>query len=104
MNRKLVVLSIGMMAGALWWTGCATPSTEPPPAVMDGSDQQVSRDVRDRLSQDLRLAAQTIGVTVSKGVVTVRGVVPNESMRSQVIGTVRSTPGVKGVLDQLTRQ
>lgn len=76
--------------------------TAPPPASVYGvgGDRDTVLAVRARLSDDPILARRAIGVTASRGIVTLSGSVP-ANFRSHALVIASGTPGVRGVEDRL---
>lgn len=66
-------------------------------------DRQLARDVLNRLLDDSITGSLMFGVNAQNGMVTVDGAVPDETIRTRALGIVRSTPGVRGVIDRLSR-
>lgn len=82
-------------------SGCGTISG----TTESGSgDRMIAADVRDRLAGDPVTGSCVIGVSVTDGVVTLRGTVPDESVHLRAKGVVRGTDGVKGIVDNLNVQ
>jgi hyperosmotically inducible periplasmic protein len=68
------------------------------PAVTDAS---VTADIHAKLEQNKLLRNAQVTIATKEGVVTISGTVPSDFARDQVMETVRSTPGVVRVDDQL---
>lgn len=66
-------------------------------------DKDIVHEVVDRLRSDSITGNYAFGVTSEDGVVTLRGSVSDQNARLRAVGIVRSTPGVKGVIDKLFR-
>ncbi|OQW97346.1 MAG: hypothetical protein BWK77_01960 [Verrucomicrobia bacterium A1] len=93
-------IRMGVAAAAcLAAAGCMTG---PPPASVYGvgGDRETVLAVRARLSDDPVLAHRAIGVTASRGIVTLSGSVP-AGLRAHALVIASSTPGVRGVEDRL---
>jgi len=82
-------------------TTVLVPST-PPPAVVS-SDVTVANSVSQLLKGDRSLAEATRNVEafVSDGVVTLRGSVPTDHHRDEIVERISRLPGVASVRDQL---
>jgi osmotically-inducible protein OsmY len=78
--------------------GCAAPGGGP---TMSEADAEIAARVAQRLAFDAGLRDQLYGIDVYGGEVTVRGTVSSEAERLRLIGVVRGTPGVTGVIDRL---
>ena len=88
------------LTGFLFTSGCTTYSTTTPGATA-GSNDQIEDDVIERLRQDDLTSTQGFGVRIEGGIATLYGSVPDEIVRLRALGIVRSTPGVKEVVDKL---
>jgi len=73
-----------------------------PPGVFE-VDKRVAKAVRQMLDENPALASHSRGVRVqvAKGIVTLRGTVPSEDAKSQIIEQIRDMPGVGRVDDRL---
>jgi osmotically-inducible protein OsmY len=97
--KKLIAVVVMMMAlVAVFVSGCGTVSGTSDSAP---ADRLIANDVRDRLAADPDTGPCNIGVSVTDGVVTLRGSVPNEVIRLRAKGIARGTDGVKGIVDSL---
>lgn len=94
---------LGMVALAAALSGCSTLS-DLDTVVEPRNDAELGQLVSDRLSQDAVAARNQYRVSADAGIVTVTGLIPGEPERARVLGIVRGTPGVKGVVDQLERR
>lgn len=99
-----VCLMLLLAAGSLFaLTGCATP-----PAGENiserVSDRELERLVMSRIAQEVLLDRATIMAVSDESVVTLKGMIITESQRMRAIAIARATPGVLGVIDQLTRR
>ncbi|HVM93654.1 MAG TPA: BON domain-containing protein [Terriglobales bacterium] len=81
------VLAGVLIAGA----GCAKAPT----------DSQLGDQIRAKFKQDSGLQEKTIGVEISKGVVTLSGTVDNDAERSAASRYASTTPGIKEVVNNL---
>ena len=95
MKKRCWIVSLAGLIG-LCLAGCTTP-----PA---GAEQNLKDEVLHRLNQDDLTKRQTIGVTVEQGVVTLVGVVPDDTLRMRAVGIAKGTPGVQKVEDRLQRK
>ncbi len=78
------------------------PPSAPPPAA-SGVDQGVAEAIHRVLRGDANLAAASrkVQASVRKGVVTLRGTVPTDHDREEIISRISKLPGVDRVEDQL---
>ncbi|TAN39172.1 MAG: BON domain-containing protein [Verrucomicrobia bacterium] len=77
--------------------GCSTLSST--------DDQDLQRIIMERLNQDNLVRRQMLNVTVQEGVVILRGVVNDETVRMRAVSIVQGTPGVqKKIQDQTVRR
>ncbi len=79
-----------------------SPPTTPPPGITD-SDVVIAESVSQLLKGDgsLAEASRNIQATVERGVVTLRGSVPSDHDRDEIVQRVSQVPGVVRVRDQL---
>lgn len=94
--RKLLGI-VGIFVG-LSLAGCASLDT-----AAGGTDAEVAAAALDRLAQDTVIGALPVGVSVDQGVATVSGALRDAGARARALSIVRGTPGVKGVVDDLSR-
>lgn len=87
-----ISLSIGMVLIA----GCKHQMQTPP------TDQQVERNIEARLTRDRKLLNQDIMPSFSRGIATLTGTVPEESIRELAGSDAASVPGVRTVVNDLT--
>lgn len=95
-----MTIKLGIAAAACLATaGCMTV---PPPASVYGvgGDRETVFAVRARLAADPFLAHRAIGVTASRGTVTLSGSVP-AGLRAHALAVASGTPGVRGVENRL---
>ena len=97
--RWLLVLPALLVA--LGAAGCATVVPVEAPEGGALQDVEVAQRVADRLSQDLYLERAAITVSCDEGVVTLRGVVRDQTQRVRAVGVARGAAGVAGVIDSL---
>ena len=99
--RIVIVLFMLLLAAPTVFTGCTTLSN--PDAMQSGSasDEQITNDILQRLQDDTVTGRTTFNVEVQNGVVTVRGVVHNESVKGRALGIARGTQGVVDVIDAI---
>lgn len=93
-------LFIVMMVACL--TGCA--SVSPYESGQNRRDGDLASMVSERLNEDNVTWDYIFHVSSDGRVVSISGAVPNESIRSRVIGVALGTPGVDEVVDRLTVQ
>ncbi len=89
--------ALRLLAAALVVAGFAGCSSMP---ELTG-DAALAADVRARLSSDAVTDRCNIGVSVSDGVVTLSGNVPDTGTKARAKDVVRGTEGIKGVVDNL---
>ncbi len=79
-----------------------TPPTTPPPGV-SATDVTVAESVSQLLKGDASLAdaSRNVQATVNGGVVTLRGNVPTDHDRDEIVERVSRLPNVVRVVDQL---
>ena len=68
---------------------------------VEARDDDVQKQVQDRLKQRDDLAGTSVGVEVKNGVARLTGKVASEEQRLAAAITARSTPGVRAVNDEL---
>lgn len=89
---------MGALTIALWTSACRTPDArQESPATASA----LASVIQERLASDPVLRDRFFVITEQNGVITISGVVRNESERMRVISTVRGTPGVSVVNDRL---
>lgn len=80
--------------------GCTTADA-PPVTADQRAATDLSHLVMARLTNDPFLERASIQANSDEGVVTLRGMLRNESQRARALSIARSTPGVRGVIDHL---
>jgi hyperosmotically inducible periplasmic protein len=81
--------------------GCATiPDNS---TIQPATDTQLADAVLQRLTQDAMTSRSAFGVVAENGVVTLYGSLPDDILRARAIAIARSTPGVKDVINKITR-
>jgi osmotically-inducible protein OsmY len=106
-NMKALKIAVGIVAatGSLAIAGCRpTDATQPPqtataPATV--GDDQLETYVRARFQAEDSIRAHDIDVSADNGRVTLRGRVPSDQERQQVLQLARGVSGVQAVDDQL---
>ncbi len=107
MNRALALAAASVFGAALL-AGC-TGSTEQKapepfgtrPATALLQDALTASAVKAKLIGDDPDSTISLGVSVTDGVVTLRGTVHDEAIRRKVVADARATRGVKSVVDKL---
>ena len=84
---------------AIWWT--PGQFTGQGPKNYQRSDDRIKEDVSERLQQSGQIDAHEIEVDVSKGIVTLKGTVPDRGMKRMAEDAVDSCSGVKDVHNEL---
>jgi hypothetical protein len=87
---------------AIWWT--PGEHTGRGPKNYQRSDDRVREDVSEQLTQSGQIDAHDIEVDVSNGIVTLKGTVPDRSMKRMAEDAADSCPGVKDVHNELRVQ
>lgn len=103
MKPSTVALLITAFLAAGFLAGCTTYTPPPSYGATSNADSQLVQDVVGRLSEDGIAERYTFGVTAGGGIVTVQGAIPDEVTRQRVLGIIKGTPGVQGVVDRLYR-
>lgn len=89
---------LGALAIVLWASACTTPDARQDSRANPSSLASV---IQERLAADPLLRDRFFVISEENGVITISGVVRNESERMRVISTARGTPGVSVVNDRL---
>ena len=89
------------LATIMTLTGCTTMTNDA--AVAPTSDAELANSVLQRLTQDAVTGMSTFNVQAENGVVTLYGSLPDNTVRARAIAIARSTPGVKNVINKITR-
>ena len=92
-----------LLAAGLALSGCA---------VLEGqdlgddptSDEGITSIARSRLNNDALVSSSTLSVTVTEGLATLYGTVPDEATRRRAIQILEGTPGVFDVLDRTRKR
>lgn len=71
-------------------------------SVFDRSDSYVAEEVAKVIADDTALDAAELDVTVSSGIVTLTGAVPDREIALRLLGRVRHADGVVAVRDRLS--
>ena len=101
MNNIFRLSLLAILAAVMTLAGCTTmPGNS---TIQPTTDAQLAAAVLQRLTQDTMTGMSTFGVEAENGVVTLHGSLPNDTLRARAIAIVRSTPGVKDVIDKITR-
>lgn len=93
--RKLMGI-VGIFVG-LALAGCAGLDV-----ASGGTDADLASAALDRLAQDSVVGRLPVGVRVDQGVATVSGALQDAGARARALSIVRGTPGMRGVVDDLT--
>ena len=72
-------------------------------SVEPTTDAELANAVLQRLTQDAVTGMSTFNVEAEDGVVTLYGSLPDNTTRARAIAIARSTPGVKDVVNKITR-
>lgn len=106
---KAVVITAGFLATwSLAVAGCnRTDATEQPanavtPMAEQDQQDQLETYVRARFQSDATVRTYDVDVTADNGRITLRGTVPSEEARQQVVQAAQGVSGVQSVDDQLT--
>ncbi|MBU1693836.1 MAG: BON domain-containing protein [Verrucomicrobia bacterium] len=95
------ILAMCGMAVLLGVGGCATVPEPGESGEMAVTDARLTSEILRRLRDDPVTAPHAFGVFVRDGVVTIEGSVAGGYVHTRAIAIVRSTPGVKNVLNTL---
>jgi osmotically-inducible protein OsmY len=88
-------------AAVMALAGCATMTDDS--AIEPTTDAQLANAVLQRLTQDAVTGMSTFNVEAENGVVTLYGALPDNTLRARAIAIARNTPGVKDVINKITR-
>lgn len=99
--KAFQLLRILALTALLFATGCATLPDES--SAEPTTDEELANLVIQRLSQDAVTGMSTFNVEAENGVVTLYGSLPDNSLRARAIAVARSTPGVRDVINKVTR-
>ena len=99
--KKSICLSV--LAACLALSGCA---------ILEGqdlgddptSDEGITSIANGRLNNDAMVSRATLSVTVSEGLATLYGTVPDEATRQRAIRILEGTPGIFDVLDRTRKR
>ncbi len=70
--------------------------------MVNASDEEITRQVAERLSKDTRLRSAKIDVRTDAGVVTLKGEVPNIVVSGRASEMAHEVPGVHAVKNELS--
>ena len=101
MNTVFRFSLLAILAAVMTLAGCATIPDDS--AVEPTTDAQLANAVLQRLTQDSVTGMSTFNVEAENGVVTLYGSLPDNTTRARAIAIARSTPGVKDVINKITR-
>ncbi|HEY1380322.1 MAG TPA: BON domain-containing protein [Gemmataceae bacterium] len=88
---RSAVLAVGLLAGA----AVAEPADPP-----SGADWQLALQARNALWDDPTFTTLNLGVSVSRGVATLRGPVPSAGVGEQAVERLRKLPGIREVVNE----
>lgn len=101
MNTLFRFSLLATLAVVMSLTGCTTMPDHN--ALEPTTDAQLANAVLQRLTQDAVTGMSTFNVEAENGVVTLYGSLPDNTTRARAIAIARSTPGVKDVINKITR-
>jgi osmotically-inducible protein OsmY len=101
MNNVFRCSILATLAAVMTLAGCATMPDNS--VLQPTTDAQLADAVLQRLNQDAMTGKSAFGVKAESGVVTLYGSLPNNALRARAIAIARSTPGVKDVINKITR-
>ena len=101
MNMLLRFSLLAVLAAVMTLTCCTTMPDDS--SLAPASDAELANDVLQRLAQDAVTGMSTFNVEAQNGVVTLYGSLPDNTVRARAIAIARSTPGVKDVVNKITR-
>lgn len=92
-----------LLAAGLALSGCA---------ILEGqdlgddptSDDGITSIARSRLNNDVLVSRATLSVTVTEGLATLYGTVPDEATRRRALQILEGTPGIFDVLDRTRKR
>ena len=98
-RRICFLLSFVVVTAALF--GCAGLAPDSKEVVAaPGDNEALVNNIQIRLFNDPVTSRMKLGLAADDGIVTVTGRIDNPSARLRAISVVRSTPGVRGVIDK----
>lgn len=99
-NRRRSWLATGaaLLVALTLVAGCKSKQAAPP------TDQQLTGDIQAKIQSESALAGQNILISVTNGVVTLSGTVPDAASRALAANDAGQVPGVKVVVNDLTLQ
>ena len=101
MNNVFRLSLLATLAAVMTLAGCvAMPDNS---TIRPTTDAQLAAAVLQRLTQDAMTGMSTFGVEAENGVVTLHGSLRDNALRARAIAIARSTPGVKDVINKITR-
>lgn len=98
MRKTSVRFLLSIMAAAMLTSGCATSYN--PNRIVPMGDRELAEEVSRRLDDDDITGRYPFGVSAMAGSITLRGTVPNESVRRRAISIILGTQGVREVVDE----
>jgi hyperosmotically inducible periplasmic protein len=101
MNTIFRLTLLATLAAMMTLAGCTTMQDSS--SVEPTTDAQLANAVLQRLTQDAVTGMSTFNVEAENGVVTLYGALPDNTIRARAIAIARSTPGVKDVINKITR-
>ena len=101
MNTIFRLSLLAALAAVMTLASCTTMPDDS--ALVPTTDAQLANAVLQRLSQDAVTGMSTFNVEADNGVVTLYGSLPDNTTRARAIAIARSTPGVKDVINKITR-
>jgi osmotically-inducible protein OsmY len=101
MNAILRLSLLATFAAVMALAGCTTMPDDS--AVEPTTNAQLANAVLQRLTQDAVTGMSTFNVEAENGVVTLYGSLPDNTIRARAIAIARSTPGVKDVINKISR-
>ena len=101
MNNVFRLSLVATLTVVMTLAGCATMSDHS--AIQPTTDRQLAAAVLQRLTQDTMTGMSTFGVEAENGVVTLYGSLRDDTLRARAIAIARNTPGVKDVINKISR-
>jgi osmotically-inducible protein OsmY len=101
MNTIFRLSILATLAAMMTFAGCTTMPDNS--SVQPATDAELANAVLQRLTQDAVTGMSTFNVEADHGVVTLYGALPDNTIRARAIAIARSTPGVKDVINKITR-
>ena len=97
-RRSWLVTGAALVVALTLVAGCKSKQAAPP------TDQQLTGDIQVKIQSESALSGQNILISVTNGVVTLSGTVPDAASRALAANDAGQVPGVKVVVNDITVQ